>query len=203
MASVCVARIVQGALVQELGSQAYSEIPGVNLEISNNPDHSQGRAPILVLGLGNLLLTDDGVGLTLLDQLQRVRNWGDDVQFVDGGTRGIALLGVIEHRRALLILDAISLGGEPGTVYAWQGLDGFLGMPSSPTTAHEGNALQLLQTAHIMGIVPPRIAVVGIAPHELHTNIGLSEVVTNALPSALAKAESMLAQLHAETVQSS
>lgn len=160
-----------------------------------------GRAPVLVLGLGNILLRDDGVGLTLLDQLQRLRNWGDDVQFVDGGTRGIALLGFIENRRALLILDAISLGGEPGTIYAWQGLDDFLGMPSSPKTAHEGNALQLLQTAHIMGIVPPRIAVVGIAPHELHTGIGLSELVTNALPSALAQAESLLSQLQAESIQ--
>ena len=147
-----------------------------------------------MLGLGNILLRDDGVGLTLLDQLQRLRNWGDDVQFVDGGTRGIILLGYLEERRALLILDAISLGGETGTIYAWQGLDGFLGMPSSPKTAHEGNALQLLQTAHIMGIVPPRIAVVGIAPHELHTGMGLSEVVTNALPGALAEGEKMLAQ---------
>ena len=173
----------------------------MNPSSTGNPTDFFGRAPILVLGLGNILLRDDGIGLTLLDRLQRLRSWGDDVQFVDGGTRGIALLGFIENRRALLILDAISLGGEPGAVYAWQGLDGFLGMPSSPKTAHEGNALQLLQTAHIMAIVPPRIAVVGIAPHELHTGIGLSEVVTNALPSALAQAESQLAQLQAETIQ--
>jgi hydrogenase maturation protease len=167
---------------------------------TDNPTAFFGPAPILVLGIGNILLRDDGVGLTLLDQLQRSRDWGDDVDFVDGGTRGIVLLGFLENRRGLLILDAISLGGEPGTIHAWQGLDPFLGLPSSPQTAHEGNALQLLQTAHIMGIVPPRIAVVGIAPHELHTGIGLSDVVTNALPSALAQAESMLAQLQAETI---
>lgn len=156
------------------------------------------RAPVLVLGLGNLLLRDDGVGLALLEQLQRARDWGGEVEFVDGGTRGIVLLSYLENRRALLILDAISLGGEPGTIHTFEGIEGFLRMPSAPNTAHEGNALQLLQTATILDGVPARIAVVGIAPAELHTGIGLSETVNTSLPEALATAESLLAQLQYE-----
>lgn len=150
------------------------------------------RPPILVLGLGNLLLMDDAVGLTLLQQLQELRLWGPDVEFVDGGTRGIALLGYIENRNSLIILDAVSLGGEPGAVSSLQGFESFMNWASAGRTAHEGNALQFLQTAQILGIAPARITVVGVTPLKLHTEIGLSDPVTRALPAAIALAASHL-----------
>jgi hydrogenase maturation protease len=170
----------------------------VSLPNTNDPTQSQGRAPILVLGLGNLLLTDDGVGLTLLEQLQRSRDWGESVEFVDGGTRGIVLLGYLEDRRALLVLDAIALADEPGTVRVIEGYENFLHLASTPGSAHEGNALQLLQSAYIIGMAPLKVAVVGVAPAELETNIGLSETVQQAVPEALRKAKSILAALVAE-----
>lgn len=147
-----------------------------------------------MLGLGNLLLTDDGVGLTLLEQLQKSRDWGDKVEFIDGGTRGIVLLTYLEDRRALLVLDAIGLGDEPGTIRVIEGYENFLHMASAPGSAHEGNALQLLQSAYIIGMAPLRVAVVGVAPAEMQTNIGLSEVVQKALPAALQQAERLLVQ---------
>lgn len=63
---------------------------------------------------------------------------------------------------------------------------------SSGNTAHEGNALQFLQTAKILGIAPRRVSVVGIAPKELHTEIGLSGPVSAALPEALALATTLV-----------
>ena len=145
-----------------------------------------------MLGLGNLLLTDDGVGLTLLDQLQKVRDWGPHVEFLDGGTRGIVLLSYLENRKALLILDAIALGDAPSSVRVIEGYENFLTIASRPGSAHEGNALQLLQSAYLIGMEAMRVAVVGIAPAELETNIGLSTIVTNALPQALQPAADIL-----------
>jgi len=170
----------------------------VSVPDTNDPTQSQGRTPILVLGLGNLLLTDDAVGLTLLDQLQKVRDWGDTVEFIDGGTRGIVLLGYLEQRRALLVLDAIALGDPPGTVRVIEGYENFLHMASTPGSAHEGNALQLLQSAYIIGMAPLQVAVVGVAPNELGTNIGLSDVVQRAVPEALQEAERLLSGMLAE-----
>jgi len=170
----------------------------VSLPTTNDPTQPQGWAPILVLGLGNLLLTDDGVGLTLLEQLQSARDWGDQVEFLDGGTRGIVLLAYLEGRRALLVLDAIALGDPPGTVRVIEGYENFLHLASTPGSAHEGNALQLLQSAYIIGMAPLKVAVVGVAPAELETNIGLSQVVQRSLPEALQNAESILARLLAE-----
>lgn len=145
-----------------------------------------------MLGLGNLLLTDEGVGLTLLERLQKSRDWGDRVEFVDGGTRGLVLLGFLEQRKALLILDAMGLGDPPGDVRVLEGYEEFLHLASAPGSAHEGNALQLLQSAYLIGAAPPRLAVVGIAPAVLQTGIGLSDIVTRAVPDALQQAERLL-----------
>lgn len=152
-----------------------------------------------MLGLGNLLLTDDGVGLTLLEQLQQSRDWGENVEFLDGGTRGIVLLTYLEDRRALLVLDAIALGDAPGTVRVIEGYENFLHMASASGSAHEGNALQLLQSAYIIGMAPLKVAVVGVAPAVLETNIGLSDVVQQSLPQALQEAERLLSAMLAET----
>jgi len=80
-----------------------------------------GPAPVLVLGLGNLLLGDDGVGLRLVERLAEESGFGDAVEFVDGGTQGLALLGCLADREAVLVLDAVGLGGEPGTVHVLRG----------------------------------------------------------------------------------
>ena len=77
----------------------------------------QNPPPILVLGLGNVLLQDDGVGPALLGLLETLHGKDDRVQFVDGGTQGLALLGYLSDRQAVLILDAVALGAEPGSVH--------------------------------------------------------------------------------------
>ena len=75
----------------------------------------RGKAPILVLGVGNALLRDDGVGLRLLSDLSREGlAWDGEVEFLDGGTQGLALLDRIAGRHALLILDAVKLGAARG-----------------------------------------------------------------------------------------
>src|SRR5271157_189086 len=99
----------------------------------------------LVLALGNTLLRDDGVGVEILHALEReAAGWGDEVDFVDGGTQGLALLGVLSGRRAAVILDAIALGAAPGTVHVLSADDAARLRSRRSTTAHEGNAGELL-----------------------------------------------------------
>ena len=62
------------------------------------------NAPVLVLGLGNLILTDDGAGLRLLQSVETGAVWGDQVEFIDGGTQGLALLGYLTRRRLAVVL---------------------------------------------------------------------------------------------------
>lgn len=161
-----------------------------------NPEHDErdgsvGPPALLVLGLGNLLLTDDAVGLELLARLES--DWssgaGDPaVEFVDGGTQGLALLGVISGRRALLVLDAVGLGAAPGTVHAMSGEEVLAMHFTRPDTAHDGGAGQLLAIASLMGDLPGRVTVIGVEPERVATGLGFSDSVRAALPAAVARA---------------
>jgi hydrogenase maturation protease len=153
--------------------------------------------PILVLGLGNLLLSDDGVGLRLLEELQGSGDWGPKVEFVDGGTRGTALLAYLQGRAALLILDAVALGGGPGAVHVLRDEEVYSLRSRVAATAHEGNALQLLRTARLLGDHPAKVAVVGVEPEVMETNIGLSPAVEAALQQAVETARGILLELQA------
>ncbi|MHC4991006.1 MAG: hydrogenase maturation protease [Planctomycetota bacterium] len=150
-------------------------------------------APILVLGVGNLLLRDDGVGLELLEQLLPTILHARCVDAVDGGTQGLALLPILAERQSLLVLDAVARGAAPGTVHVIA--DARAERPGRGRTAHESNAGDLIAAAELIGDCPERIVVVGIEPQEVRTGIGLSPVVREAVPRALDTARRCLAEL--------
>ncbi len=142
-------------------------------------------APVLVLGVGNKLLGDDGVGIHLVSQLSRWNHeWYGAVELLEGGTQGLALLGSIAGRTALVLLDAVSLGAAPGTVHIRHDED-VLKLGCHPTTAHESNVRELLTAALLLGELPMRLFLVGIEPAHLGIGIGLSEPVRRAMPAAL------------------
>jgi len=153
----------------------------------------RGLAPVLVLAVGNLLLGDDGCGQAVLAELTGMRGrWGAAVDFVDGGTQGMALLGLVSGRRAVLVLDAVKLGAAPGTVHTIRGPDVMAAIAARGLTAHEGNAGELLRGAALLGEMPGEVAVVGVEPEILATGIGLSAPVQASVPAALCAATGVL-----------
>jgi len=159
----------------------------------NSPDPD--RARILVLGLGNPLLSDDGLGLRLLEAIRQESDFGDGVEFVDGGTQGLALLGYLADRDSILVLDAIALGAAPGTVHVlrYRNADQFQAPRAS--TAHEGNALELFNTARLLGENWSELVVIGIEPKQVATGTELSTEVGNSLQDAASKAKGLLLEL--------
>ena len=152
---------------------------------------------VLVLGLGNLLLGDDGAGLRLLELLSG-EGPREGVEFIDGGTQGLALMGYLERRSGVLVIDAVGLGAAPGTVHVLRGEELAMWRARAPATSHEGNALVLLETMRLLDTAPPSIVVVGIEPEVLRTGIGLSTPVERALPEALIQARQALEGLLAK-----
>lgn len=144
-------------------------------------------SPVLVLGLGNILLGDDGVGPALLQEVEHLYRNVEDVECVDGGTQGMALLDYLFGREAVVILDAFASQRGAGTVSVLEGDEVMNARGPRSATAHEGNAGELLMAAALVGSLPKRIFLVGIEPERLHTHLGLSEPVRNALPRALAR----------------
>jgi hydrogenase maturation protease len=159
------------------------------------PDQTQvaGTAPLLLLGLGNPLLGDDGVGLRLLEALRSdVSAWGGRVEAVDGGTQGMALLGYLERRRAVVLLDAVALGAPPGTVHVLEGDTLLAACTPGGQSAHEMGAGELLRAAAMIGSLPERIALVGVEPANVATGVGLSATVEAALAEARRQAVAVI-----------
>jgi hydrogenase maturation protease len=152
-------------------------------------------APVLVLGLGNQLLGDDGAGLRLLEALSEQFPPNDAVEFLDGGTQGLALTGYLADRAAILVLDAVALGQPPGTVHVLWGDELWRIRVQRSSTAHEGNALELFATARMLGYDWAGVAAIGIEPKNIHTGVGLSAEVEFAMEDALLKARKILNEM--------
>lgn len=152
---------------------------------------SQRTAPVLLLGLGNPLMSDDGTGQELLSRLgSHASEWGERVEFLDGGTQGLALLGTFEGRKAVVFLDAVRFGDKAGAVHVLKGQE-VLRMGGRATTAHEGSAPQILTALQLLEEIPPEVSLIGLEPERVQTGIGLSPAVQAGLgiASRLARSE--------------
>jgi len=147
---------------------------------------------ITVLGVGNLLRTDEGVGVHAVRALaERHREDMPDTDFLDGGTLGLNLLPYVEEANSLLILDAVDFGSPPGTMIdlAGDAIPLFAGIKLSE---HQVTLQEVLGLARIRGRLPGRMMLIGIQPADLSTGDTLSPVVSAALPEMLEKAEAVL-----------
>ncbi|MCL1922258.1 MAG: HyaD/HybD family hydrogenase maturation endopeptidase [Propionibacteriaceae bacterium] len=147
------------------------------------------RFAVTVLGVGNPIMGDDGVGITLLERLRH--EYGDPrVDFVDGGTGGLELIPVVQDARRLLIVDAVA-GDTPGEVVQFDG-DQIPRMMQAKLSPHQISLLDLFTTARMLGSEPEHIAVVGVVPQYVGLRVGLSGVVEAALLQATSKAGEIL-----------
>ena len=135
-------------------------------------------APVLLLALGNPLMSDDGAGQELLSRLSSFSSaWGGDVELIDGGTQGLALLGTFEGRKAVVFLDAVRFGDKPGAVHVLRSEEVARMGRRAATTAHEGSAPQILAALQLLGETPSEITLIGLEPEKIQTGIGLSPSV--------------------------
>lgn len=144
------------------------------------------RGPVVVLGLGNLLRRDEGLGIRALERLRERYVLPTDVQMVDGGTLGLDLLCYLEEARRLLVLDAALTSGAPGTLLrvADGDVPAFFGMRTSP---HEIALPDLLALTRLRGTTPDEVVVLGMQPQALELGWELSPAVAASL-DALADA---------------
>jgi hydrogenase maturation protease len=135
---------------------------------------------ILVLGVGNILLHDEGLGVRAIEELERAYAFAPEVELVDGGTCGLELLDNLKGRDLLVIIDAMKNGGPPGSVYRLA--DGEVPAHfNTRITPHQLGISDLLATLGLMDSLPGRLVLFGVEPGDLSTGLGLSESVEQAL----------------------
>jgi len=135
---------------------------------------------ILVLGIGNVLLTDEGIGVRALKELERRYTFPDNVELLDGGTAGIELLRHIRNRDYLIIIDAMKCGQEPGTVVRVEGDD----VPAAFRTRispHQLGLSDLLAAAMLTGELPQNLVLYGVEPVSIDIGLDLTDTVEASL----------------------
>ncbi len=137
---------------------------------------------ILILGLGNLLLSDEGLGVEVIKALQNYPQLPKEVKILDGGTGGLALLPELMDLDVLLVVDAISLGNEPGTIYTFEKDFLFREKLLEKISTHEISFLDILALLQLKGQWPKEIYLFGIEPKKLEVGIDLSEEVKRSIP---------------------
>lgn len=136
----------------------------------------QPAAKTLVLGVGNLLLSDEGVGVRVIERLAAAYELPQDVQILDGGTLGLDLLYYLEGVENLLMIDAVEMGKEPGTLLRLEGDDvpAFLSLKMSP---HQIGIPDMLFAAKLKDLYPRNVVLWGVQPGVLDTGLELSPAV--------------------------
>jgi len=132
-----------------------------------------------ILGIGNVLQKDDGIGVYAATYLQQNFTFTPEVEIINGGVEGINLFSVAERSRELLILDSIHLNDEPGSIYLIPSHElGGHGLNSGG--AHEIGVLQVLDMLELQGKPLPHATVLGIIPHHITFEMALSQTLTEA-----------------------
>lgn len=131
----------------------------------------------VVIGIGNLLLSDEGVGIHAIRALRERFSLPEGLELVDGGTMGLDLLPYVEGRKKLLIVDAVNLGEAPGTIRVLEG-DSVRRFLDTKFSVHQIGLPDMLFAAELKGILPPEVCIVGIQPERIETGLEMSVAVS-------------------------
>lgn len=143
----------------------------------------EARKRICVLGLGNLMRTDDAVGMMAVSRLAEDREPLEDLTFVEGGTLGLDLMHALRGVTHLLALDAVDVGAEPGTLVRFEKDE--LGSIPAGKSAHLLGFSDLIGVLQLMGDEPEEIVLLGLQPKSTGWGTELTEEVRRALPELL------------------
>ena len=137
---------------------------------------------VLVLGLGNLLMSDDSIGVRAVQRLQHDYRVPEGVTLLDGGTLGLDLLPYIELADSLLIIDALEMQAAPGSLFRLEG-DEVPRAFASKLSVHQMGLQDLLAVAELQGYAPHKLVVHGIQAGSIEMKLELSTAVAEAMES--------------------
>lgn len=134
----------------------------------------------LVLGIGNVLLKDEGVGIHAVQEIRRRFDLDDKIEVLDGGTAGVELLRYLDGREHVIVIDAIAAGHPPGTVFRVEGED----VPRQfhqRISPHQIGLSDVLATALITDALPAQIVMFGVEPKDMTTGLELTPEIDASL----------------------
>jgi hydrogenase maturation protease len=141
---------------------------------------------ITVLGIGNILLQDEGFGVRVVEELQRRYCFPDNIQVLDGGTLGLELLRFITGTNKLLVIDAIDGGEVPGTFYRFAGSEVEVYFQDK-VSLHELGIKDVLASLELLEKTVEEVIIIGVEPAVLELGLELSATVAATVDRALSE----------------
>jgi len=129
---------------------------------------------VIVLGLGNPLMSDEGVGVYVVERLQKQAEKFPDVEFIDSGTGGMNVLHLIANRKKAIIVDCALMGQSPGTIRRFTPDDVKSVKQVSHFSLHDVDILKVLELSKQLEECPPEVIIFGIEPTKVEQGDTLS-----------------------------
>jgi len=154
-----------------------------------------------IIGLGNALRRDDGIGIVLLELIQkRKKEFPKSIEFIDGGTGSMNLLHVLARFDIVLIIDAVDFKGHVGETRLFTLDEIYSRKVQVRLSTHESDFLNVLQLSKELKELPSKLFVFGIQPHDVSHGIGLSEELIAALDDLVKKLTQEISKLPDATI---
>jgi hydrogenase maturation protease len=135
------------------------------------------RKPVVVLGLGNPLMADEGIGVALVERLLESAAAYPDVDFLEAGTGGLSILYLIEERRKAILIDCAFLDEPPGTIRRFTPDEVQSVKVLAHQSLHEADLMQIIALARPLGQAPGEVVIFGIQPQRVEPGLGLSRTL--------------------------
>ena len=135
---------------------------------------------VLILGVGNILLRDEGVGVRLVEAMGDL-SLPDGVELLDGGTSGVDLIDDVADRDKVIVVDSVCADVEPGTILRF-GLDELVAKAGQMLSLHELGLLETFMAAGQLGCAPREVVIFGVQPADVAPGLELSGTVARLVP---------------------
>lgn len=133
-----------------------------------------------VIGVGNILMQDEGVGPKVVEILKSSYKFEPEIEIIDGGTLGLDLLPYIEKYKKVIIVDVVDFGKEPGFIKVLKGeeIPPYL---KTKLSVHHVGIQDLLEVARLLGVMPKELVLVGIQPQSIDLGLDLTPILVDKL----------------------
>lgn len=145
----------------------------------------QNNKKVGILGIGNLLLSDEGFGVHCIQRLEQKYTIPDNVHIFDGGTAGILLAPFIEECDRLFVLDVLDIEDDPGSVHTFSEEDVRAGNIQTRMSPHQIGMLEILDICKIRGKVPEQVEFITVVPQTLDPSMELSPLLERRVDDVL------------------
>ncbi len=152
------------------------------------------RTPVLVLGLGNVVCTDDGAGIAAIHKLIREYEFPEGVSVKDGGTLGLSLLPLVDSADQVILVDAIAAEGPPGTQVRIEGEE-VAPAVYERLSPHQIGVADLLAGASLLDRYPERVVILGVVPDSIELGLERTAAVEASIPELVDRVVEELTRL--------